>query len=264
VSESEASGEACEANEAREAWWQQKTLWKRAHTLSGILLALFLLEHYFTNAFILKGPGYFNDKVALLESLPFLPLIEICMLLIPFLIHIGYGLHIIHETQFNFWQYPTLKNWTTTFLHVSGIYLIVFVLYHVYNFRIVIAGGLVNDTNSHLAGKIFYAHLVDHMQVTWVFLFYCVSVFIAPLHMWHGLGQVFASLGLVRGDLAQKKILQGCIAMGILMGLLGIYIIYTLHWKDPNIAGTRAPAYQYWLNGQEYPGSEQPSFETNN
>ncbi len=66
-------------------------IWRRAHSLTGIWLVLFLIEHLFTNsqaALYIGDDGLgFVSSVNWLKNLPYLQVIEIFLLGVPFLIH---------------------------------------------------------------------------------------------------------------------------------------------------------------------------------
>ena len=68
---------------------------RRLHSLSGVFpIGVFLLEHMFTNSFILQGPEAYNSKIEFLRSLPYLPFIEITFIGLPILYHAGYGMYV--------------------------------------------------------------------------------------------------------------------------------------------------------------------------
>ncbi len=120
-------------------------LFKRLHSLFGLTLTLFLVEHLWTNAqsvTTINGKG-FVQAVNWLHSLPFLGVIEILTLLIPFLIHIIWGILYTRKAKVNLLsknlEKPTLrsfgKNWAFFLQRFSAILLIVGVAWHVYDMR---------------------------------------------------------------------------------------------------------------------------------
>ena len=51
---------------------------RRLHSLSGIFpMGVFLLEHFFGNAFATRGPEAYNRYVEFLLGMPYLPALEI-------------------------------------------------------------------------------------------------------------------------------------------------------------------------------------------
>ena len=83
----------------------QEFVWKRLHSLMGLWLVLFLIEHLFVNsqaALLLGGNGKsFVDAVNAIHNLPYLPAIEIGLLGIPILIHMVWGIKILFTSKSN-------------------------------------------------------------------------------------------------------------------------------------------------------------------
>lgn len=80
-------------------------VWRRVHSLMGLWLVLFLMEHLLTNsqaALLLGDNGkMFVHMVNALHNLPFLPVIEIVLLGVPFLIHMVWGIQRLFTAQSN-------------------------------------------------------------------------------------------------------------------------------------------------------------------
>ena len=85
---------------------------RRLHSLSGICpVGAFLLEHFYTNSYAVKGPELFNEKVAALNDLPYLYILEIGLIGIPILFHAVLGVVITFEGSANLRAYATARNW---------------------------------------------------------------------------------------------------------------------------------------------------------
>lgn len=80
-------------------------IWRRAHSLTGLWLVLFLIEHLLTNSqaalFIGDDGNGFVRAVNFLKNLPYLPVIEITLLGIPFLIHAVWGIQYLMTAKYN-------------------------------------------------------------------------------------------------------------------------------------------------------------------
>lgn len=78
---------------------------RRAHSLMGLWLVLFLIEHLLTNSqaalFIGDNGKGFVTAVNFLKSLPYLPIIEIVLLGVPFLIHAIWGIKYLFTAKMN-------------------------------------------------------------------------------------------------------------------------------------------------------------------
>lgn len=84
-------------------------IWRRLHSLTGLWLVLFLIEHLFTNSqaalFIGEDESGFVRAVNSLKNLPYLPVIEIFLLGFPFLIHGVWGIRYLFTGEYN--SFPT-------------------------------------------------------------------------------------------------------------------------------------------------------------
>lgn len=83
----------------------QAFVWKRLHSLMGIWLTAFLTLHLFTNsqAALLIGDEHsgFIRSVNDIHNLPYLLVIELLLLGIPFFVHIVWGIQYLRTAAFN-------------------------------------------------------------------------------------------------------------------------------------------------------------------
>ncbi len=80
-------------------------IWKRVHSLMGLWLVLFLLEHLLTNSQAAlwlgeNGQGFVR-MVNALHNLPYLQAIEITLLGVPIAIHMGWGIRYALQSKSN-------------------------------------------------------------------------------------------------------------------------------------------------------------------
>lgn len=89
----------------RETLLPKPFIMRRLHSLMGLWLTLFLLQHLFVNsqaALFIGDDGLGFIKAANdIHSLPYLPLIEAILLGIPFLIHGWYGVQYLFTSKIN-------------------------------------------------------------------------------------------------------------------------------------------------------------------
>src|SRR4051812_29543012 len=80
-------------------------IWRRVHSLAGLWFVLFLIEHLLTNSqaalFIGDNGSGFVEAVNFIKSLPYLPVIEIFLLGVPFLVHAIWGVKYLLTSKFN-------------------------------------------------------------------------------------------------------------------------------------------------------------------
>ncbi len=79
--------------------------WRRVHSLFGLWLVIFLMEHLLTNsqaALLIGANGEgFIRAVNFLKNLPYLHVIEIILLGVPILLHMVWGIHILFTSKMN-------------------------------------------------------------------------------------------------------------------------------------------------------------------
>ncbi len=123
-------------------------IWRRLHSLMGLWLVLFLIEHLLVNsqAALLLGDNAkgFVDGVNAIHNLPYLPLIEIILLGVPIAIHGILGVKYLFTAKFNSGgsdgTKPAMKygrNRAFTWQRLSSWVLLVGIILHVAKFRFI-------------------------------------------------------------------------------------------------------------------------------
>lgn len=122
-------------------------IWRRLHSLTGIFLSLFLIEHLFVNsqaALFLGGDGSgFVHAANAIRNFPYLPVIEILLLGIPIFIHLVWGIKYLQTSEFNSFrtdgtkpslpQYP--RNHAYTWQRITSWILLFGLLGHIIHMR---------------------------------------------------------------------------------------------------------------------------------
>lgn len=124
-------------------------VWRRLHSLMGLWLVLFLIEHLLVNsqAALLLGDnarGFINGVNAI-HNLPYLPVIEIFLLGVPIAIHGVIGAKYLFKAKFNSSRSdgttPSLKgygrNHAFTWQRLTSWILLVGLILHVAKFRFI-------------------------------------------------------------------------------------------------------------------------------
>ncbi|MCB1110804.1 MAG: succinate dehydrogenase [Chlamydiia bacterium] len=80
-------------------------VWRRLHSLMGLWIVLFLIEHLLTNsqaALLIGANGEgFIRAVNFIKNLPYLPVIEIVLLGVPILMHMAWGFRVLLTSKMN-------------------------------------------------------------------------------------------------------------------------------------------------------------------
>lgn len=124
----------------------QAFIWRRLHSLTGLWLVLFLLEHLITNsqaALLIGESGQgFVKMVNAIHNLPYLTVIEVTLLGVPILIHMGWGIKYALTAKFNSihsdGSKPHMKysrNRAYTWQRITSWILVVLLIMHIVKFR---------------------------------------------------------------------------------------------------------------------------------
>jgi succinate dehydrogenase / fumarate reductase cytochrome b subunit len=197
-------------------------VFRKLHQLSGIIpLGVFLLEHFYTNSKAMTGAGDFNNAVKDLQSTPYVIFIEVAGIFMPLIYHAVYGLFITWEARPNNLAYPYPRNWFYTIQRVTGMILFFFIFFHVLNFRF----GLIPGLNERSVAE----HPMDAFGIVSheftnpvIFAIYLVGITATVWHLANGIWLFAVDWGIVIGERAQRLTGYACIAIGLLLLVVGI------------------------------------------
>jgi succinate dehydrogenase / fumarate reductase, cytochrome b subunit len=124
-------------------------IWRRAHSLTGLWLVLFLIEHLLTNsqaALWIGDDGYgFVNGVNFIKGIPYLQVIEIFLLGVPLLIHGLWGIRYLLTAKYNSFgsdgTKPALpqysRNHAYTWQRITSWILLIGIIAHVIHMRFI-------------------------------------------------------------------------------------------------------------------------------
>src|SRR5258708_7890118 len=124
-------------------------IWRRLQSFMGLWLVLFLIEHLFTNS---QAALFFGDDgngfvraVNALKNLPYLSVIEVTLIGVPFLVHGGWGIYYLFTSKSNSWgndgtrpylpEYP--RNHAYTWQRITSWILLIGIIAHVVDMRFI-------------------------------------------------------------------------------------------------------------------------------
>ena len=204
-------------------------LLRKLHQFTGIIpVGLFYFAHLYTNAKAMNGETVYNDAVEEIYRIPYLLLIEIFGIYLPLLYHSVYGFIITAETENNVENYGFARNWFYLFQRVTGVFLFVFILFHLLHFRFGMFGnfGLTNLAVAGNADKAFQIVAGD-FQSSGILIFYIFGVGATAWHLAYGIFLFALDWGLIIGEKAQKFSLCGCVALGIGLFAAGVNAVFS-------------------------------------
>ena len=123
-------------------------LWRRLHSLMGLWLLLFLMEHLLTNSQAAlwvgdEGRG-FVQMVNALHNLPYLQVVEVILLGVPLLIHAVWGIRYaltakpnVRKTDGSTPHLPFARNRAYSWQRITSWILLFGLIFHVAKFRFI-------------------------------------------------------------------------------------------------------------------------------
>jgi succinate dehydrogenase / fumarate reductase cytochrome b subunit len=197
---------------------RNKYLLKRLHTLSGVVpLGGFLAEHLWTNMHAIEGPGAFNADVNYLEHLPGLILIEMVLIVIPLLYHMIYGIKVMMDARYNVGSLPYFRNWMYTLQRWTGAFMVVFIVYHYWQFRLRSYFGLI---------PLNFDSVARELHNPFIMVFYILGVLTTVFHFSNGLWSFALDWGLIVSQRAQRQFTWVTLAAFVILGGMGMVSIY--------------------------------------
>lgn len=170
--------------------------YRKLHSLVGVVpVGGYLLIHFLINYQATRGPEAFNKTVHLVESLPFLLVLEFLLIYFPILYHAILGVYIAFEAKNNIRSYRYGRNYLFFLQRITGIITFVFIVWHVWETRIQFALG-----NKELN----YNMMNDILTNPAMFIFYLVGVISAVFHFANGLWSFLIHWGITISPKSQK------------------------------------------------------------
>jgi len=182
-------------------------LWRRLHSLLGIIpVGLFLTMHLFINFTATGGADSYNDATAVMEKIPFLILVEWIVIYIPLMFHAFYGVFI---------AFSTYRNWMFSLQRFTGVFLVIFIAWHIFQTRIQKALGTHVD----------YDMMANIVANPFMLGFYIVGILSATFHLSNGLWAFLVSWGITQSPQAQKIATYVTNIIFVILSVVGIAAI---------------------------------------
>lgn len=192
-------------------------LLRRVHSLLGIVpIGLFLTMHLFINFTAANGEGAFNKASEFMENLPFLPIIEWVIIYIPLMFHAFYGVYIAFTAKPNLNRFGTTRNWFFMLQRVTGIFLVIFIAWHIFQTRL---QKTINDAT------VDYDFMADVVSNPGMLTFYIVGILAATFHLSNGLWSFLISWGLIQSPKSQKVTTYITMIIFVLLSVVGVVAI---------------------------------------
>ncbi|MBF4501634.1 succinate dehydrogenase cytochrome b558 subunit [Savagea sp. SN6] len=189
---------------------------RRLHSLLGVIpVGLFLTQHLIINYFSTRGEEAFNAASDFMGSLPFLYVLEWVVIYIPLMFHAFYGVYIAFTAKNNTGRFGTYRNWMFKLQRLTGVFLVIFIAWHIYQTRIQKALGV--DVN--------YDMMADIFQSTGMVIFYFAGVLAATFHLANGIWAFLVTWGITQSPRSQQIFSYVSILIFIALSFIGIRAI---------------------------------------
>ena len=194
--------------------------WHKLHSLLGIVpIGAFLIEHLVSNFEALKGPAAYAAQVKFLNGLPLVRLLEWVFIFLPILYHGIYGLYIWLRGKSNIVYYPWSGNWLYTAQRYTGLIAFAYIAQHVARQRFM---GVSLPENPGYA----FAKVQHELANPWMLAVYIIAMIAICWHFAYGVWLFAAKWGITPGVKARKRFGYVCVALGVLLAVLGLAGIY--------------------------------------
>jgi succinate dehydrogenase / fumarate reductase cytochrome b subunit len=159
-----------------------------------------------------------------MESLPFLVYLEWIFIYLPLLFHGIYGLYIAFQSTSNVGNNGFFRNWMYLFQRISGVFLVIFIGWHVWQTRIQMA----------LGEPLNFQMMADILSNPFFFWFYIIGVISAVFHFSNGLWSFCVTWGLTITPRSKLVVTYVTLAIFIILSVIGIRAV--LAFTNPQIA----------------------------
>lgn len=193
-------------------------LWRRLHSLLGVIpVGLFLVFHLSLNFTAVGGEQSYNDATGVMELVPhsLLPLIEWVVIYIPLLFHAFYGVYIAFTATPNTGRFSTYRNWMFSLQRFTGVFLVIFIAWHIFQTRIQKALGA--DVNFNMMEEI--------VANPFMLGFYIVGILSATFHLSNGLWAFLVSWGITQSPQSQKIATYVTNIIFVILSVVGVVAI---------------------------------------
>ena len=193
-------------------------LWRRLHSLLGVLpVGLFLAFHLSLNFTAVGGEQTYNDSTGVMDLVPhsLLLIVEWVVIYIPLMFHAFYGIYIAFTATNNTKRFSTFRNWMFALQRFTGIFLVIFIAWHIFQTRIQKALG--EEVNFDMM-----AAIVDS---PWMLGFYIVGILAATFHLANGLWSFLVSWGITQSKKSQQIATYITLLFFVILSIVGVAAI---------------------------------------
>lgn len=192
--------------------------WRRLHSLLGVIpVGLFLVFHLSLNFTAVGGEETYNNATGVMELIPpaLLFIIECVVIYIPILFHGIYGVFIAFTASPNAVRFSTFRNWMFLFQRITGVFLVIFIAWHVFETRV----------QKALGAEVNFNMMEEIVSNPFMLGFYIVGILSATLHLSNGIWAFLISWGITQSPKSQKVASWLTMIFFVLLSIVGVWAI---------------------------------------
>lgn len=183
-------------------------LYRRLHSLLGVIpIGAFLIVHLTVNWFATRSAEEYNQAASFMESLPFRYAMEAFFIFIPIILHAVYGLYIAFQARNNTSKYSYFRNWMFRLQRISGVLVLIFVTWHVWETRIAAAFG----------AEVNFQMMEDIVSNPAALIAYIIGITATTFHFANGLWSFGVTWGITITSKSQR--ISGYVTLGVFLAL---------------------------------------------
>lgn len=183
-------------------------LYRRLHSLLGVIpIGAFLIVHLTVNWFATRGVEDYNQAASFMESLPLRYVMEAFIIFIPIILHAVYGLYIAFQARNNTSKYSYFRNWMFRLQRVSGVLVLIFVTWHVWETRIA----------AQFGAEVNFQMMEDIVSNPAALIAYIIGITATTFHFANGLWSFGVTWGITISPKSQR--ISSYVTIGVFLAL---------------------------------------------
>lgn len=193
-------------------------LWRRLHSLLGVVpVGLFLVFHLSLNFTAVGGEEVYNNATGMMELVPhsLLLAMEWIIIYIPLMFHGFYGVYIAFTATHNTKRFSTFRNWMFALQRFTGIFLVIFIAWHIFQTRVQKAFG----------AEVNFDMMVEIVDNPLMLAFYIVGIVSAAFHLANGLWAFLVSWGITQSKKSQQIATYITMLFFVILAIVGVAAI---------------------------------------
>jgi len=191
--------------------------WRRLHSLLGIIpVGIFVTQHLLVNFQATNGEESFNKASDFMGNLPFLWFLEWFIIYIPLMFHAFYGVYIAFTAKPNNQRFGTFRNWMFMLQRITGVILVIFIAWHIFQTRI----------QKALGTEVDYDMMVKVLSNPFMVAFYALGIISATFHLANGIWSFLVSWGITQSPRSQRIATYITMIFFVVLSVIGISALF--------------------------------------